>query len=159
MFAHIFFLYHPEINKGGVFGYKYWSVFFASIMYPVLFFAFGYLLQRLAKAYIHDKKGKLFSKILISTLYFFSLFYFAITFFPYNNSFQRIGFSPGWYYIVAGISTIAIVLIINYIPNKVISITEQKLKRKIQILISLLLKNKEVINEEEILTTLEKIAE
>jgi hypothetical protein len=120
MFAHIFFLYHPELNKGGVFGYKYWSVFFASLMYPVLFFDFAYLWQRVAKVYIHDKKGKLYSKILISTFYFFSLFYFAITFFPYNNSYQRAGLSPGWYYILAGLSTISIVLIINYMPNKVL---------------------------------------
>lgn len=117
MFAHIYFLYHPEINKGGIFKYEYWSVFFASMMYPVLFFCFGYLWQRVANIYIHDKKGKKLSNILVGSFYFFSIFYFLITFFPYNNSYSRIGLNPFWYYIVAVVSTVLIVFVINYMPS------------------------------------------
>tara|TARA_R110002020_G_C16279423_1_gene771708 strand:+ start:1238 stop:1810 length:573 start_codon:yes stop_codon:yes gene_type:complete len=134
MFAHIYFLYHPEINKGAILGYKYWSVFFASLMYPVLFFAFAYLFQRVTKIYIKDKKGKMFSNILISTLYFFSLFYLIITIFPYANSYKRIGLDPFAYYIVSSISSICIVLIIMYLPNKILSISKNKLQYIIHIL-------------------------
>lgn len=131
MFAHIYFLYHPEINKGGWFGYEYWSVFFASMMYPVLFFAFGYFLQRLVTIYIDDSKGLLFANIIIGALYFFSLFYFVITFFPYRNSYARIGLSPFWYYIVAIVSAVIMVLLLIYLPKRYkVEITELKQRVK-----------------------------
>lgn len=117
MFAHIFFLYHPELNKGGLFGYEYWSVFFASMMYPVLFFIFGYLLQRLSNNYIDDKKGLRLANIVIGALYFFSLFYLLITFFPYRNSFARIGLEPFWYYVVACGATVFVACVLVYLPK------------------------------------------
>ena len=131
MFAHIFFLYHPEINKGGVLGYEYWSVFFASIMYPVLFFDFAFLWQRVVKNYITDERGVKYSNILISTFYFFSIFYLAITFFPYNDSYQRIGLSPSWYYIVSGISSLSAILLIVYLPKRIKDNTIEKLKLQV----------------------------
>lgn len=131
MFAHIYFLYHPEINKGGIFGYEYWSVFFASLMYPVLFFDFAFLWQRVAKRYITDKKGLKYSNILIATFYFFSLFYLAITVFPYNNSYARIGLNPFWYYIVAGLGTLFMVTALVYIPKRYQDKTIQNLTEKL----------------------------
>lgn len=132
MFAHIFFLYHPELNKGGIFGYKYWSVFFASMMYPVLFFAFGYLWQRVSDLYIHDRKGRMYSRLLVTTFYFFSLFYLLITVFPYDNSYKRIGLEPIWYYAIAFISTASISIAIYNLPNDKI----KRLKESIRNLIS-----------------------
>jgi magnesium-transporting ATPase (P-type) len=118
MFAHIFFLYHPELNQGGILGYQYWSVFFASMMYPVLFFCFGYLLHRLVNTYIQDPAGVRFGKILVSGLYGFSMFYFLISFFPYRNSYNRIGLNPFWYYVIAVASTVLIVLILINLPKQ-----------------------------------------
>lgn len=131
MFAHIFFLYHPEINKGGIFGYEYWSVFFASLMYPVLFFDFAYLWQRVSKNYITDKKGIRYSNMLIYTFYFFSLFYLAITAFPYNNTYYRIGLSPAWYYIVAGVGSVLMIMLFIYFPERVKERTIKYLKQEL----------------------------
>lgn len=131
MAVRIYFLYHPNINKGGIFRYEYWSVFFDSIMWPLFAFAVGFLIQRLKHAFISDKKGKMYANLISIKAYCISFFYLSITAFPYRSSYAyRLGLDHWVYYIIAVVCGVMAGLLIINTPKSLLK-QIQDLKQKI----------------------------
>lgn len=135
----------------GVLGFKWMSSFLFALALPSVLVSGGLIIRFLATKL--DNEFSNYFKLLSFMVIASGGFFFAWTFYPMTDDFSSIT-----YYLILLTFAVGLALASKHIQNAFLA-SEEFTKIKIQIAISFILKNKDKLNENEMLNTLEEISE